>query len=178
VLGAGNGPLPCDVLFVGEAPGRRGAGRTGVPFSGDESGRRFDLLLTKAGLRRDAVFITNAVLCLPLDALGRNRRPAAREVAACSKHLAATLGAVKPSLVVTLGAVGLAAVGCIEPHGLALRADVGRCVAWCGRTLVPLYHPGRQAQLHRAWDRQLEDWQLLGRTVSHVTRPRSDYRGV
>ena len=164
-MGAGNGPLPCDVLFVGEAPGRRGAGRTGVPFSGDESGRRFEVLLAAAGLRRDAVFITNAVLCLPLDAVGRNRSPAARELAACSSHLAATLRAVQPSLVVTLGAVALAAVERIEPHGLGLAANVGRCVEWGGRTLIPLYHPGRQAQLHRSWDRQLEDWTLLGRAL-------------
>jgi len=74
--------------------------------------------------------------------------------------------------------VALGAAGRIEPHALALAADVGRCVAWGGRTLIPLYHPGPQAQLHRPWAQQREDWQLLGRTVSEVTRPRSDYRGV
>ena len=75
VLVPGSGRPGARWLFVGEAPGRRGAGRTGIPFLGDESGRRFERLLEAAGLRRDEVFVTNAVLCLPLDGVGRNRTP-------------------------------------------------------------------------------------------------------
>ena len=40
-LGQGNGPLDARVLFVAEAPGRLGADRTGVPLSGDQTGRNF-----------------------------------------------------------------------------------------------------------------------------------------
>ena len=60
------------VLLVGEAPGRLGAGQSGVPFAGDESGRRLDALLAAARWQRDEFFITNAVLCNPLDGHGRN----------------------------------------------------------------------------------------------------------
>ncbi|MGH2632025.1 MAG: uracil-DNA glycosylase, partial [Tepidiformaceae bacterium] len=59
----------------------------------------------------------------------------------------------------------LAALGRIEAHGLALSNDVGRRVPWAGRTLLPLYHPGRQAQLHRQWALQLEDWRALGSLI-------------
>ena len=34
VLGESNGPAHARVMFVGEAPGRYGAGRSGVPFGG------------------------------------------------------------------------------------------------------------------------------------------------
>jgi phosphoglycolate phosphatase-like HAD superfamily hydrolase len=34
------GVEPGEILFIGEAPGRHGAARTGIPFGGDESGRR------------------------------------------------------------------------------------------------------------------------------------------
>lgn len=161
VLGAPNGPVPCDWLFVGEAPGRLGAARTGVPFHGDESGRRFERLLAEAGLSRGQVFVTNAVLCLPCDGRGRNRTPSMAEVANCSAFLARTIDAVSPRVVVSLGAVALAALGYIEPHDLRLRDAAGTPVPWRGRVLVPLYHPGRQAALHRPWETQLADWRAL-----------------
>ncbi|HMS60607.1 MAG TPA: uracil-DNA glycosylase family protein [Tepidiformaceae bacterium] len=161
VLGPANGGLVAEVLFVGEAPGRLGAGRTGVPFSGDESGKRFDQLLASAGLSRERVFVTNAVLCLPLDARGRNRAPARTEVRACAPWLEATLGLVRAPVVAALGATALAALGCIEPHGLTLGQAAGTCHPWRGRRLVPLYHPSRQAEIHRPWARQVEDWRAL-----------------
>lgn len=100
VLSAANGPVTARVLFVGEAPGRFGAGRTGVPFRGDTAGRRFEALLGAAGLERERVFVTNAVLCLPLDPQGRNRRPTSAETAICNGWLRATIDAVDRKSVV------------------------------------------------------------------------------
>src|ERR1051326_4652051 len=65
VLSRQNGSLHPAVMFIAEAPGRRGADRTGIPLVGDLSGRNFDLLLAATGLTRDEIFITNAVLCNP-----------------------------------------------------------------------------------------------------------------
>jgi uracil-DNA glycosylase len=162
VLGVANGPVPARLLFVGEAPGRFGAGRTGVPFSGDEAGRRFEQLLESAGLTRAEAFITNAVLCLPLDASGRNRTPLRSELANCATHLARTIASVDPEFVVTLGATALAALARIGPHNLTLATSVARPAPWQGRTLIPLYHPGQRAQIHRPWPAQLADWRSLG----------------
>lgn len=78
-----NGPPDAGVMLVGEAPGRLGAARTGVPFAGDESVRRLDRLIEAAGWSRDRLFITNAVLCNPLDDLGRNRPPRVAELSNC-----------------------------------------------------------------------------------------------
>jgi DNA polymerase len=148
---------------VGEAPGRRGAGRSGVPFRGDESGRRFDSLLALAGLSRGEVFITNAVLCNPLDTAGNNRRPRVSEIDRCSEFLRAQIEAVQPRIVVALGEVALLALGRIEPHQARLATHCAEPVDWWGRWLVALYHPGRRALVHRSEEQQGRDWRALGR---------------
>ena len=162
VLGGSNGPLDAEVLFVAEAPGRLGAARTGVPLTSDVSGRRFAAFLQAAGLRRERVFVTNAVLCNPLTPPGLNRRPNRADLASCRDFLAEQLRIVRAPVVVTLGAVALDALRAIEPHGLNLRLDVARPHAWAGRTLVPLYHPSIQSTLHRPHQQQLADWRTLG----------------
>jgi uracil-DNA glycosylase family 4 len=171
VLGVTNGPTTARVMFVGEAPGRFGAGRSGVPFQGDESGRRFELLLTEAGLTRDDVFVTNAVLCNPLDLQERNRRPLTSEMKRCLPFLEAQLDAVQPRVVVALGGVALEALRIIEPHTLELRAYAGRAVEWRERILVALYHPGRRALVHRVDALQRDDWRALGALASSLSRP-------
>src|ERR1700736_6534907 len=77
VLSELNGPVDARVLFIGEAPGRKGADRTRVPFSGDQSGKNFDRFIASIGLKRSEIFITSAALCNPRTATGANRRPSA-----------------------------------------------------------------------------------------------------
>src|SRR5262245_19731967 len=161
VLGHGNGALAARAIFVAEAPGRLGGDRTGVPLSADQTGRNFARLLAEAGLRRDDVFVTNAVLCNPRGPGGLNRAPSRSELASCRAHLAATLEIVAAPVVVSLGVVALAALGAIEPHGLSLRLHVGQPTSWRGRTLVPLYHPGPRAQIHRPFAAQAADFRRL-----------------
>lgn len=155
-------------MFVGEAPGRLGAARTGTPFSGDTAGRRFDLLLREAGMARETVFVTNAVLCLPLDDSNRNRRPTAREQRACTPWLAASLNLVRPALVVAMGGVALQALGRIAFHDLRLQDAGHRFVPWEGRTLAVAYHPAARSAVHRHWELQAEDWRWLGRLAASL----------
>lgn len=161
VLGPDNGPLTAHVLFVAEAPGRLGGDRTGVPLTSDQSGRNFTCLLEGVGWRRDEVFVTNAVLCNPRDAKGRNDAPTTAEVSTCSRHLRDLLEILDPPYVATLGRVALAALALIEPHGAELRRDAGNALSWHGRVLVPLYHPGPRAQLHRSFAQQQQDMARL-----------------
>lgn len=162
VLGEGNGGPGALVAFVGEAPGRRGAARTAVPFSGDQSGRNFAALLDAAGLARAEVFVTNAVLCNPQDERGRNRPPSRDELASCRDFLARQLAVVGAPIVAPLGAVALAALAALAPHGLRLREAVGVAHPWGGGLLMPLYHPGPRAQLHRPFAQQRADFAALG----------------
>ena len=161
VLTHANGAIDARVLFIAEAPGRGGAERTGVPFSGDFSGRTFQRLLTEAEWTRDDVFITNAALCNPQGPTGANRPPTQRELANCRDHLRATLAIIEPPLVVTLGAVALAALGRIEPHGLKLTDARGTPHAWDGRTLVPLFHPSPKVLAWFPYERMAADFRAL-----------------
>src|SRR5712692_9200349 len=80
VLSKLNGPVDARVMFIGEAPGRKGADRTRIPFSGDQSGKNFERFLASIDLRRDQIFITSAALCSPRTASGANRKPTQAEV--------------------------------------------------------------------------------------------------
>lgn len=180
VLGEASGPLDARLLFVAEAVGRRGGAVTGVPLTRDESGKRFTSFLTLAGIDRGDVFITNTVLCNPLDAAGRNRAPMSSEIARCRPFLARTLEIVRAPIVVTLGRFALESLRVIAPHDADLRRDAGTAIAWHGRTLVPLYHPSRQSTLHRAQSEQEADWRRLAaifnaRTANRTSTGRSDH---
>src|SRR5712692_6683301 len=110
VLGELNGPVEARVMFIGEAPGRKGADRTRMPFSGDQSGKNFERFLTSINLQRSEIFITSAALCNPRTATGANRRPAASELRNCSDFLRRTIALVDPLVIVTLGMVALDAL--------------------------------------------------------------------
>ena len=174
VLGSRNGPLDAPLMIVGEAPGRFGAARTGVPFSGDRSGERFDRLLAATGMTRDQVFITNSLLCNPLAASGagpRNRRPRVAELRSCHAFLAETLALVRAEVVAALGGVALKALALVEPHAIGgVLAAAGRPRPWAGRTLMPLVHPSPRTAAQRPWNRQLEDWRTLGELVRSSPR--------
>ncbi len=164
VLSALNGNLRARLLLIAEAPGARGAERTGVPLRGDLSGRNFERLLTQAGFDRHDVFVTNAVICNPQTLSGGNRRPTAAELRSCSRWLQATVDLIDPAVIGTMGSVALAALGRIHPHGLALARDCARPHRWRDRWLVPLYHPSpRVLAAHRSIEQQQSDWRVLGR---------------
>ena len=166
VLSARNGDTSARLLLVAEAPGARGAERTGIPFCGDASGRNFEKLLAQAGFSREEVFVTNAVICNPQTADGANRPPSATELKACSRWLRTTIELIDPEVVAALGRVALASLGSIAAHRLTLKHDCATPQRWFGRWLVPLYHPSpRVAASHRRPEMQANDWQILGALV-------------
>ncbi len=166
VLSERNGRVGARVMFVGEAPGRQGGDRTRVPFSGDQSGRNFARYLASIGLAREEVFITNAALCNPRSETGANRKPSREEVSNCSEFLRRQIETIAAPVVVTLGAVSLAALRAVEYHPLTLKENVGQIRGWNGRLLVPLYHPSPQVLAsHRREAQQLEDYRSVARAL-------------
>jgi len=162
VLSALNGSLRPKVLFVAEAPGRRGADRTRIPMWGDASGTIFRHLLQHVGLRARDIFVTNAVLCNPRDGVGRNRAPTLAEIRNCSRFLEQTVELLDAPVIATVGGVALRALGLIEPHGLTLQNNAGTIVPWRQRLLVPLYHPSpRVLNTRRSLSQQQQDWQAV-----------------
>jgi uracil-DNA glycosylase family 4 len=169
VLSELNGDINASVMFIGEAPGRKGADRTRVPFSGDQSGKNFDRFLASIGLARSEIFITSAALCNPRTATGANRRPTSAELRNCSDYLRRTIDLVGPHLVVTLGGVALEALKSIETHQFTLRDDAAKLREWNGRTLIPLYHPSPQVLItSRDESAQLRDYKVVARAIERA----------
>lgn len=166
VLSELNGSLSARIMFVGEAPGRKGADQTRVPFSGDQSGKNFDRFLASICLGRQDIFITSAALCNPRSKSGANRKPSRSELGNCSYFLRHTFEIVDPEVVVTLGSVALEALKTIEPHNLSLKESAARIHQWHGRVLVPIYHPSPQVLAsHRREQEQLQDYQIVANAL-------------
>jgi uracil-DNA glycosylase family 4 len=155
-------------MFVGEAPGRLGADSSELPFHGDKSGHNFESLLAQVGLSRYDAFVTNAVLCNPKDAHGNNATPSPTEITNCAPFLKEQLELTDSPVVVTLGAVALRATAIVSGHALSLKDSVRRAHAWSGRQLIPAYHPGQRAMVHRSFANQLADYQFIAETVRRL----------
>jgi uracil-DNA glycosylase family 4 len=166
VLSNLNGSPDARIMFIGEAPGRKGADRTRVPFSGDQSGANFDRFLASIGLTREQIFITSAALCNPRTDSGANRKPTLKELTNCSDFLRRTIELIDPRVIVTLGSVALEALKRIQYHDLSLKESAARVHAWQDRVLVPIYHPSPQVLAsHRREAQQLKDYQMVAEAV-------------
>src|SRR5215213_9401492 len=144
VLSELNGSPDARIMFIGEAPGRKGADRTRVPFSGDQSGANLDRLPSSINLTRKENVITSAALCNPRSESGANRKPTQKELANCSSFLRRTIEIVDPRVIVTLGSVALEALKRIQCHELNLKTAASQIHSWNNRVLVPIYHPSPQ----------------------------------
>lgn len=164
-----NGRLDARVMFIGEAPGRKGADRTGIPFSGDQSGNNFERFLASINLPRSEIFVTSAAICNPRAASGANRRPRTAEIRNCSAFLQRTIELVEPAVIVTLGTVALEALKLLHYHEFTLKNDGGQVRSWNGKLLVPLYHPSPQVLItSRDEKMQLRDYQVVARAIQQV----------
>ena len=169
VLSDLNGPVTARVMFIGEAPGRKGADRTRIPFSGDQSGKNFDRYLASINLKREEIFITSAALCNPRTESGANRKPTQAEVGNCSEFLRRTIELVDPRVIVTLGSVALDALKRIHYHEFTLKGAAGKILRWNARLLVPIYHPSPQVLAsHRREAEQLQDYKVVARAIRRV----------
>jgi DNA polymerase len=169
VLSELNGSPEARIMFIGEAPGRKGADRTRVPFSGDQSGTNFDRFLSSIDLTRKEIFITSAALCNPRSESGANRKPTQKELANCSTFLRRTIELINPRVIVTLGSVALEALKRIQYHELSLKESAAQIHSWNERVLVPIYHPSPQVLAsHRREAQQLRDYQVVGQAVTQI----------
>jgi DNA polymerase len=101
----GQGAAPASLMLVGEQPGDK-EDVAGSPFVGP-AGRVLDSALEEAGIDREEVFVTNVVKHFKWRPQGKRRlheRPNPAEVRACRPWLEGELDAVRPDLVVLLGA--------------------------------------------------------------------------
>ena len=111
----GEGPPDAVVMFVGEQPGDR-EDREGRPFVGP-AGLLFDKALVEAGLDRKLIYVTNTVKHFKFEQRGKlrlHKRPNVGEIKVCRRWLFDEIEALRPRLIVALGATAA--------HGLTGRA--------------------------------------------------------
>jgi DNA polymerase len=120
----GEGPTRARLLAVGEQPGDR-EDLAGHPFVGP-AGRVLEDGYRQAGIDPAIVYTTNIVKHFKWERRGKRRihkTPSRREVVACQPWFAAELEAVRPRLVLVLGATaGRAVLG----SGFRVNAERGR----------------------------------------------------
>jgi DNA polymerase len=150
----GEGPVKARLLLLGEQPGDQ-EDKAGEPFVGP-AGRILDKALVEVGLKRDDVYITNAVKHFKWTAKGKRRihqRPSAGEVAACRQWLHAELEVVDPAVIVALGATaGQALFG----SRFRVGESRGQVLDYEGRPLVATIHPSAVLRAREPSDRDAQ----------------------
>ncbi|HEY3730886.1 MAG TPA: UdgX family uracil-DNA binding protein [Steroidobacteraceae bacterium] len=107
----GDGPARAKLMLIGEQPGDR-EDIEGRPFVGP-AGELLARALHETGIERQACYITNAVKHFKWEPRGKRRihkTPAQREIDACRRWLVAEVAALRPALLVCLGATAAQAV--------------------------------------------------------------------
>ncbi len=107
----GEGPEHARMMMVGEQPGDQ-EDLAGRPFVGP-AGQLLDRAIVEAGIDRREVYVTNAVKHFKFEPRGKRRihaKPDLTEIAACSGWLVEERRAVRPALLVMLGATAARAV--------------------------------------------------------------------
>ncbi len=130
VFGVGN--PQAELMFVGEGPGAD-EDEQGEPFVG-RAGQLLNKMIAAMGLRREDVYIANVVKCRPPG----NRTPEREECDTCSPFLLRQIDAIRPKVIVALGAVAAKNLLGLNDSMASLR---GRTYDFRGARLIVTYHP-------------------------------------
>jgi uracil-DNA glycosylase family 4 len=152
----GVGDPNADLMFIGEAPGFH-EDRQGEPFVG-AAGQLLNQLLSEIDVPREAVYISNVILCRPPG----NRDPLPDELEACQPWLDERIAIIDPVVVVTLGNW---ASRYILGRQVSISRVRGQRFPWNGRIVIPTFHPA--AVLHGG-----------GQASSQMTSLRDDFREI
>jgi len=159
----GSGDLNADIMFVGEAPGKK-EDLTGVPFCG-AAGKNLDKLLSSVGLKREEIYIANILKCRPPE----NRDPKPEEIMAHTPWLMKQIRTTKPKVVCSLGNyatkffMALGDVGGMKKmpgitqvHGKVQEIEIDGLKI----RLLPLFHPAaiiyNRTKLTPLWEEDME----------------------
>jgi len=163
VFGVGN--PRAELMFVGEGPGADEDAQ-GEPFVG-RAGQLLNNMIKAMGLRREDVYIANVVKCRPPG----NRTPEPDECETCSPFLMRQIAAIKPKVVVALGATAARNLLAMNSSLGDLRGrfydfkPAGSDSGWSGARLAVTYHP---AYLLRDPRQKGEAWKDLQMVMKYL----------
>ena len=132
----GNGNPHAEVVFIGEAPGKK-EDETGVPFVG-AAGKFLGEMLESITMKREDIYITNIVKYRPPE----NRDPLPEEKEACKDWLHEELNTIAPRLIVFLGRHSMnhffPELKISNAHGKLINETISGINT---QHFLPLYHP-------------------------------------
>ncbi len=152
----GEGRARAAMVLVGEQPGDS-EDRTGHPFVGP-AGKLLRRAMDAAGMLERDVYVTNAVKHFKFVERGKRRihnKPRTIEIRACKPWLDAEIAAIRPTLIVALGAT--AAQSLLGPD-FRLLANRGRVISTAaGHPVLATVHP---SSILRAPDSQRRETEM------------------
>ena len=109
------GTIPCDILFVGEGPGKS-EDILGKPFQGP-AGHLLDKIVARAVPTHITTAYTNLLACIPLDADTKKKQKTipVKSVVECRPRLQELIDLAQPTVIVCVGTDASKWVGKMSP---------------------------------------------------------------
>jgi len=168
----GKGNPNCEILMVGESPGRN-EDLQGFPFVG-AAGKNLDKLLKEVGLSMDDVYIANILKYRPPE----NRGPNSEEIKSHTPFLLKQIEVIQPKVICSLGNYAtkfFLANGNVEemdkqPGITSLHGKV-RMMDFLGMKikLIPLFHPAAIIYNRKLIDDWNKDMEIVKREISQTS---------
>jgi DNA polymerase len=174
VFGVGN--PHAELMFVGEGPGAD-EDTQGEPFVG-RAGQLLNNMIKAMGIRREDVYIANVVKCRPPG----NRTPERDECETCSPFLMRQIAAIKPKVIVALGAVAAKNMLAINAPMSELRgrfydfmpSGAKPDAEWQGSQLAVTYHPAFLLRDPRQKGEAWKDLQMVMKSLGLKPPPKTE----
>lgn len=151
----GEGNADADIVFLGEAPGKKEA-ESGRPFVG-RTGKVLRGLIKDVGLKDENVYITSPVKYLPNYAT-----PTPKDIEHGKTHLLKQLDVIRPKIVVLMGRVAALAV---LNKNVPIAKEHGKIVKQDGITYLITYHPAAPLYSPKVREELVKDFKILKKLI-------------
>jgi len=149
----GEGNVNSKIMLIGLGPGKE-EDLQGRPFVG-AAGRFLNELLARVGIKREDVYITNVVKCIP-----PNNKPTEKQIAICtSLYLDKQIEIIKPKLIITLGEIATRYI--FEKNGKKfINMSVhGKVFEFKNYFVLPMFHPASALYNPNLREIIINDWE-------------------
>ena len=162
----GTGPWNSPLMIVGDMPGEYEA-KFHTPFVGLE-GQLLSLILAKAGVDRNAVYMTYAVKC------AATREPTMQELKSCRYHMEKEIEAISPHVILTIGEQAMKVVR--DQYNLVLEQEHGKLasITVADRT-IKVIHTYSPLSMNKVPGRKASIWNAVKLAVQTVRTERNHY---